>query len=241
MFQTTQLAIDVLDQFAYSLIGHKKENKFTAKSRESDLLVAGIGITPYNKPFIHTKSDFAKELSLEYKVNKAGSFVVIVIQSGWYDLDIITIPTGFTKVVNQQGLDSYETSCIAVNSSQDIGTYTVYVEKSDEYITGISIAVYIFPPDNYIYTYGYAKGTYKEIEKTLILDEGYDQYIFSAGDGEYYLSVIVECPLCGEYYNIIDFLDYIGYDYYDYYDYDVSCLICGYNVNNVPRFIGVSV
>lgn len=231
-----ELSFDTLDAFAYSIIGHKKENSLKVKSVDECLIVAGIGIKPYNKPVIFSDSISGIELSLNYKVEVDNSFVVIVAQSGWYDFASVTLPSGFTKVVDQTGLDTYETSCIGVNATQSKGEYTVNAVATDDDVTGISISVYVFPPDSYTYTTNYVKGSNIELEKTLTLNTDYDFYIFCAGDGNDPLTVIVECPFCGEYFTALDLLLFS-----DYGEDSVLCSLCGYDNSMTSKFIGISV
>jgi hypothetical protein len=91
--------------------------------------------------------------TLTYDVNSTDpSFVVLASSVGYYGINSVVLPEGCSQLQFVTGPDTYESGYIAL-CNQTTGTYdfTVYGDGTED-TNYISIASYVFPPDNYSYT-----------------------------------------------------------------------------------------
>lgn len=181
-----QIPMDTYDSESYSGIGHTTSRSVMATSTDFTLMLAGLGIKSGGvTPTIIAASNFdVGTLSLDFNVAEDNSKVFVVMMGGYYALASVykQYHEKYTDLIPlTSGDDNYESVYIAV-ATLDTGTYTVSATGDWAY-TGISIAVYVFPP-NTVSAYGVGLSEENKLWVQVTLDASYDYFIFGAADGE---------------------------------------------------------
>lgn len=181
-----QIPMDTYDSESYSGIGHTTSRSVMAVSTDFTLMLAGLGIkTNRVTPTITADSNFdVGVLDLHFDVTKDNSRVFVVMMGGYYDLSSVykQYNEKYTDLIPlTTGSDNYESVYIAT-AILDAGTYEVSATASWTG-TGISIAVYVFPP-NTVSDYGVGLSIEDKLWTQLTLGTSFDYFIFGAADGE---------------------------------------------------------
>jgi hypothetical protein len=186
-----EITEDVFDSSKWSMIGHTTSRSVMTSSSNSDIMLAGVGLkTNGVTPRIVTGSDVGDgTCEVDFTITEQNSQVVVVWMAGDFDLQGVykQATEKYTDIIPlTSGTDTYESACIA------IGTLTIDEgQESTDYVVratanntsaGISIAVYIFPP-NTITDWVGGISDEEAIWAELDLDAGYDYFIFGAADG----------------------------------------------------------
>ncbi len=139
-----------LKNSANASIGHQTSNVCTASVSGvayPGLVVGGLGTNAANYTLFSTSSSStARPSALSYTVNTQGSFTVIMVASGYYNIKSVAIPTGCVKqqfVNNSNPSDIYEGIYIATCAGQAKGSYSVTAALSGSGST--AMAAYVFP------------------------------------------------------------------------------------------------
>jgi hypothetical protein len=186
---------DIQDSEGYSMIGHTTSRSVMTSSTNFSILLAGIGLkTNGVVPTILTASSYGTgNCDLPFDVPEANTQVIFVVMAGYYGLSTVyeQYHNEYTEIIPiTTGGDNYESVYIAFGTLS-AGPHDVSAVGNNP-DTGISIAVYLFPPNSII---SYTSDVSIEdlgMWTQLTLDAGYNYYIFGAADGEEALDGIFE-------------------------------------------------
>ncbi len=139
-------------------VGYQTNNVCTAytpaiKGRRNaytvGLAVAGIGLNITNYNFYGASANSSTTASLTYPVTVNGSFVAILVASGYYGLTgLPTVPSGCSIQQITTNATSYESAYISTCNNVQKGSYNATASNGDGGAT--VIGSFVFPPGNVI-------------------------------------------------------------------------------------------
>ncbi|MCL4388139.1 PGF-pre-PGF domain-containing protein, partial [Candidatus Marsarchaeota archaeon] len=135
-------------------VGYQTSNICTAYTPSSGgytlgLAVAGIGLNITNYKFYGASARKAPTASLSYPVALNGSFVAILVASGYYGLiGLPTIPNGCAVQQITTNSTSYESAYVATCNNVQEGSYNVTASNGNDGAT--VVGAFVFPPGNVI-------------------------------------------------------------------------------------------